>query len=339
MINQPTPASSNHPRWVVITGGCGYVGSHVASALRNQTDLKILLIDNRANTLPHTHANADEILDVDFSSSTALAAITKTDPCAVIHCAASSLVTPSVTNPMRYYENNVVKMKVLLDHLSSCKTKNIVFSSSSSVYGDGDGCTPINETSNLEPISPYGTTKLIGEMMLNDYHAAYGINCISFRYFNAVGADPTASIGQEPSATHLIARIMESLLSDLEFSVYGADYPTPDGTCIRDYVHVSDIARAHVAGMNLLLNKGGKHTYNIGSGCGYSVLEIVSAVERVTGQKVKLKIDKRRPGDPAWRIADTGKLNGLGWSAEYDLDHIVRDAYRWYNSNTFKSMR
>lgn len=338
MIDSPTPVGKAS-KWVVITGGCGYVGSHVASAVRSQTDLKVLLIDNRANLLPHTHVHADEVLDEDYSSPLSLATIDKIDPCAVIHCAASSLVTPSVTNPKRYYENNVVKMKILLDHLTLRKNRNIVFSSSSSVYGDGDGKTPIAESSKLEPISPYGITKLIGEMMLQDYHSAYGLNYISFRYFNAVGADSQSDIGQEPGATHLIARIMESLLTDDEFCVYGSDYPTPDGTCIRDYVHVSDIARAHIEGMQLLLEKGGRHTYNIGSSRGYSVLEIVSAVEKVTGQKVNLRFAERRPGDPAWRIADTTMLNNIGWAAKHDLYDIVRDAHRWYNSSTFKRIR
>ena len=245
-----------------------------------------------------------------------------------------------MTDPGSYYDNNVIKLKILLDHLSKSDSKNIVFSSSSSVYGDGDGETPNTEFESLEPISPYGKTKLVGEMMLLDYYMAHGVNSIAFRYFNAVGAHPSSTIGQEPGASHLIARIMESMLRDEEVPVYGDDYPTKDGTCVRDYVHVSDIAQAHVMGMSYLLNNPGQHVYNIGSGTGYSVLEIISAVERITGKSVNKVIERRRPGDPAWRVADTTRItNDLGWRPINGLDQIVADAYRWYNSDTFKNIR
>lgn len=326
--------------WIAITGGCGYVGSHVVSAIKSHTSFKTLVIDDRARDLPHTHSNADELISADYVSAVALSSLEKMKPKAIIHCAASSLVTPSVTDPSRYYDNNVIKMKMLLDYVAKSHNKNIVFSSSSSVYGDGDGGIPNTEFESLEPISPYGKTKLIGEMMLFDYQVAYGVNSIAFRYFNAVGAQNGGNIGQEPGATHLIARIMESMLRDEEVPVYGDDYPTKDGTCVRDYVHVSDIAQAHVMGMSYLLNNPGNHVYNIGSGTGYSVLDIIAAVERITGKKVKKVVERRRPGDPAWRVANTTRITeDLGWSPINGLDQIVADAYRWYNSDTFKNIR
>lgn len=328
------------PNWVAITGGCGYVGSHIASYIKMHTNLKTLVIDSRANDLQHTHVSADEIVNDDYAGPVALREMSSLKPIAIIHCAASSLVTPSVSEPMRYYENNVIKMKKLLDHVSESEHKNIVFSSSSSVYGDGDGTTPCTESEHLDPISPYGRTKVVGEMMLNDYHTAYGLNSISFRYFNAVGAEPNGLLGQEPNATHLLARIMESVIEDREFTLYGTDYPTADGTCVRDYVHVSDIAKAHMVGLNHLIENPGCYVYNIGAGRGHSVMDIIDAVERYTGNKVRIRVGGRRPGDPAWRVADTSNIRlDLGWTATNDLEQIVLDTHRWYNSDTFKSMK
>lgn len=325
--------------WIAITGGCGYVGSHIASSIKQHTKFKTLVIDDRAHSLRHTHDAADELINDDYISTAVLSTLDKLKPKAIIHCAASSLVTPSMTDPGSYYDNNVIKLKILLDYIAKSENKNIVFSSSSSVYGDGNGGKPNTEYEALEPISPYGKTKLIGEMMLFDYYMAHGVNSIAFRYFNAVGAQAGGNIGQEPGATHLIARIMESMLRNEEVPVYGSDYSTKDGTCVRDYVHVSDIAQAHVMGMGFLLNNPGQHIYNIGSGTGYSVLEIISAVERITGKNVNKVMERRRPGDPAWRVADTTLITrDLGWKPINGLDQIVADAYRWYNSDTFKNI-
>lgn len=315
------------------------MGSHIAAAVKAQTDFRTLVIDDRALNLPHTHACADIIVDDDYISSAALAELDRLKPKVIIHCAASSLVGPSMSDPGNYYDNNVIKFKILLDHLSNSENRNIVFSSSSSVYGDGDGKTPNAEFESLEPISPYGKTKMIGEMMLYDYCIAHGVNSMSFRYFNAVGADPDGNMGQEPGATHLIARIMESMIRNQPLAIYGDDYPTLDGTCVRDYVHVSDIAQAHAIGVSYLLDHPGQHVYNIGSGNGYSILEIIRAVERVTGHKVNYKFEPRRAGDPAWRAADVSRIRAdLGWKQTKDLDQIVTDAYRWYNSDTFKNI-
>lgn len=326
--------------WIAITGGCGYVGSHIAAAIKTNTDYKTLVIDNRADLLAHTFQYADTIISDDYVGEHSFAAINAVRPIAIVHCAASSLVGPSLTNPDRYYENNVVKLIKLLNFMNANNHKNIVFSSSSSVYGDGDGVSPFVEHTDLRPVSVYGRSKLIGEILLQDYHRAYNINSVSFRYFNAVGALDQGTIGQEPNATHLIARLVESVLNNTVFELYGDDWPTHDKTCVRDYVHVSDIAAAHIKGIEWLKLNSGAEVYNIGSGTGYSVKEVIAAVERVTGHTVTKSVTSRRSGDPAWLIANTARIkHDLGWVATKTLDQIVADAYRWYNSTSFKNMQ
>ena len=323
--------------WVAITGGCGYVGSHIAAEIKRTTKTKVLVIDNRANVLPHTHQWADRVIHASYDSGEALHELARWQPRAIIHCAAASLVGPSVTDPARYYGTNVAGMLTLLDHMRKHKINNFIFSSSSSVYSDGQDAA--RENSILNPVNPYGRTKLVGEMILRDYCAAYGLNAVAFRYFNAVGADPKANLGQEPGATHIIARIMESQLRGEKFHVYGGDYVTPDGTCIRDYVHVSDIARAHVMGMAWIQSNPGFWAYNIGSGQGYSVLEVLKTVEMMTGKPVDYEIGPRRPGDPAFTLANTDLIQeDLKWQPIKNLRDIVSDAARWYNSDTYKTL-
>lgn len=327
-------------KWIAITGGCGYVGSHIAAAIKQNTDYKTLLIDSRADLLPHTFQYADTVVADDYVGEHSFSAINAVRPVAIVHCAASSLVGPSLTNPDRYYENNVVKLSELLNFMNVNGHKRIVFSSSSSVYGTGDGISPFVENIELRPISVYGRTKLIGEIMLQDYYHAYNISSVSFRYFNAVGALEAGTIGQEPNATHLIARLIESVLNNTVFEVYGDNWPTHDKTCVRDYVHVSDIADAHIKGIEWLESNVGSEVYNIGSGRGHSVKEVISAVERVTGHTVKQSVTTRRIGDPAWLIANTGKIQtDLKWTTTKTLDQIVADAYRWYNSESFKNLQ
>jgi len=258
-------------KWIAITGGCGYVGSHIAATIKQNTNYKTLLIDSRADLLPHTLQYGDTVVADDFAGEHSFAAINAVRPVAIVHCAASSLVGPSLANPDRYYENNIVKLIKLLNFMNTNGHKRIVFSSSSSVYGNGDGISPFVEYSELRPVSVYGRTKLIGEILLQDYNKAYNIDSVSFRYFNAVGALEDGTIGQEPDATHLIARLIESVLNKTVFEVYGNDWPTHDKTCVRDYVHVSDIADAHIKGIEWLQSNAGSEVYNIGSGSGHSV--------------------------------------------------------------------
>jgi UDP-glucose 4-epimerase len=325
--------------WVAIIGGSGYIGSHVAAALKRDTKHKILIIDQKANQLPNTHIYADKVVNADYTSEESFMALKSVKPIAIVHCAALNLVTPSVTEPAIYYENNVCKLMAFMDHLRKYHYNNVIFRSSSNVYGNGNGIKPFSETDLLNPINPYGKTKLTGEMLLADYSAAYGINSIAFRFFNAVGAEPKLNLGQPPNASHVLARIMDSLITDTEFVINGDDWPTPDGTAIRDYIHVRDIANAHIMGIGWLLNNPGHYVYNIGSGTGYSVKEILSAVERVTCKTVKTVVGPRRSGDPAWRIADISKIKmSLGWKPLYDLDAVVLDVYNWYTSTTYTNM-
>ena len=326
--------------WIAITGGSGYVGSHIAAALKLNTSYKTLVIDNRIAQLPHTWQFADQFIDKSYNDPSIANTLATLNPSVLIHCAASSLVGPSMTDPAAYYANNVVGIVNLLDTMRQQGVVNLVFSSSSSVYGNSDEQLPSKEDEHLDPISPYGTTKMIGEHIIRDYCDAYGMNAICFRYFNAVGASPLLDLGQEPGATHLIARVMESLIDNTEFVINGDDWPTVDGTCVRDYVHVRDIADAHVLGAKWLLANPGFHVMNIGSGSGQSIKQIIAAVEYVTGRKINTQIGTKRAGDPAWRMADIARISTtLNWKPNNDIVSIVSDAYDWYNSNTFKKLR
>lgn len=325
-------------KWVAVTGGCGYIGSHIALELKQKTDYKILLIDWAADELPHTHWLADKIINDDYASRTALDTIEAIHPAAIIHCAGTSLVGPSVTDPSDYYNNNVLSTIKLLDRIKSCNINNIIFSSSASVYGTGWAkvCT---EHDLPKPINPYGNTKAMVETILKDYSVAYGINSLSFRYFNAAGADPQSRLGQNVGATHLVARIMESLVKGDKLVVYSKDYPTRDGTCVRDYAHVCDIARAHVLGIDYLTKYPGAHAINLGSGEGTTVFEVIHAAERVTGHPVNYEIGPDRIGDPAILVADTQKaMYQLNWSPEYSVDDIIKHAWDWYHSENYQKL-
>lgn len=327
-------------QWVVVTGGCGYVGSHVAEQLGDLSSYGIMLLDRRADQLQHTHGLADKVVCADFVSDAAFDALRQIKPVAIIHCAGTSLVGPSVSNPAEYYENNVVKTIRLLDWLRDySENTRLIFSSSSSIYGD----TPsgiCSEDTVCAPLSPYARSKWMIEQVLQDYHAAYGINSLSFRYFNAAGADFGGRIGQEPNATHLLAAVMEHLLYGRPLEIYGTDYDTPDGTAIRDYTHVSDIARAHVYGLDWLLDHPGCHAINLGTGRGSSVQEIVNCAQANLDKQCTPQLMPRREGDPERRAASNDLAKRLlDWKPDYNLDDIVLSANAWYTSNTYKRMR
>lgn len=325
--------------WVAVTGGCGYIGSHIAAELKSKTDYKVLIIDRNAAKMQHTHWLADELIDADVVSHYSYDALQLLKPKAIIHCAGTSLVGPSITDPSEYYNNNVVKTIKLLDFMSTHDLNNIIFSSSASVYGRS-WAKVCSEHDKPNPINPYGNSKYIIELMLKDYSNAYHINSMSFRYFNAAGADPDSRLGQPCGATHLVARIMESLVRGDKLIVYSKDYPTRDGTCVRDYAHVCDIARAHVLGIEYLDKFPGAHTINIGSGEGTTVFEMIHAAEQVTGQFVNYEIGPDRIGDPAILVADTEKAkHQLGWVPEYTVEDIVLHAWNWYHSNIFASLK
>ena len=311
---------------VLITGASGYIGGQTMLALHDQ-GIKVLAIDTRIPP-PNLKSVANRFCQEDFANKHALAQIRDYQPDAIIHCAGTSLVGPSVINPELYYRNNFVKTKILLDFLIKERIKTrVIFSSSAATYGD-PVITPCQEEDPLLPVSPYGESKLMIEMMLQSYHRAYGLDFVSFRYFNACGADPQARHGQEPGASHIIARVLESMRDSKTFTLYGDQYPTPDGTCVRDYVHVADIARAHIMAMDQRIPAD---VYNLGSNAGFSNRDVINRAERVTGKKLDLEIGTVRPGDPAVLTATFEKFKRItGWQPEHSLEDMISHAWTWY---------
>jgi UDP-glucose 4-epimerase len=320
---------------IVVTGGCGYIGSHVARAFKQQGH-NVFIIDRVDRA--HARKDIDGYLIKDFASDVALSMLHTLEPDVIVHCAGTSLVGPSMTDPGEYYDNNIAKTIKLLNVVKDLvKKPYIMFSSSASVYGQPD-TWPIKEDSAIQPISPYGNTKAITEVILKDYAAAYGISSICFRYFNAAGAEPVNfDLGQEPDATHIVARVLEASINGTEFTLNGSDFDTHDGSCIRDYVHVWDLAQAHIKGVEFL-NKtsnseqtAGSYIFNLGTNAGISNWEIVKFVSTTYGLD-RLLVQSRRQGDPDVLIADASLANDvLNWFPEYsDLDTIVNSAYKWY---------
>jgi UDP-glucose 4-epimerase len=319
-------------RTVVVTGGCGYIGSHVARAFKQNNDT-VNIIDQIKRD--HTLKDIDGYLIADFASDEALSLIVNLEPDVVVHCAGTSLVGPSMTDPAEYYTNNIVKTIALLNvvrHMS--KRPVILFSSSASVYGVPD-TWPTDEGSDIQPISPYGATKAMTERILDDYFRAYDIHSMCFRYFNAAGAEPfNSDLGQEPGATHIVARALEASIADRAFTINGDDYDTDDGTCVRDYVHVWDLAQAHRLGVNYLLDdypQPGAYVLNLGTREGISNKQIVDYVFNKYGLPF-VNYGTRRPGDPDILVADaTQAKNLLGWVPKYsNIETIIDSAHKWY---------
>jgi UDP-glucose 4-epimerase len=232
-------------------------------------------------------------------------------------------------NPEDYYNNNFVKTKTLLDFLLTLDQQpRFIFSSSAATYGN-PVITPISEVDPTEPISPYGQSKLMIDWMLQSYHRAYGLNFVSFRYFNACGADPLVRHGQAPGATHIIARVLECMRDLRPFTLYGNQYSTEDGTCVRDYIHVADLADAHVTAVASRIPVG---IYNLGTDTGTSNAEVIDTAKTITGQSIEVNIGEPREGDPAILTADAGKFVGVsGWSPKYTLHDMISHAWAWYN--------
>lgn len=319
---------------VIVTGGCGYIGSHVARAFKMNGD-KVIIIDRVKRE--HTLKDIDGYYIGDFAEEGSLATIFSMAPDLIVHCAGTSLVGPSMTDPNEYYVNNVVKTIAMLNFIKNLdKVPAVMFSSSASVYGEPDNL-PLTEKDQVKPISPYGSTKAIGELMLRDYGRAYGIDTICFRYFNAAGAEPiNFDLGQEPNATHIVARVLEASLENRGFTINGGDYGTPDGTCIRDYVHVWDIALAHLRGVGYIDRMGTERTainevFNLGTNKGISNKEIVDYVMEHYGLPF-VNYGEHRWGDPAELVADaTRAREELGWTPLFsDINTIIDSAYKWY---------
>jgi len=311
---------------VAVTGAAGYIGGQVALALKDAGH-EVLGIDRRpcAKNLKETF---DQFVQADIDSDQAKTKLIQFVPAAIVHCAGTSLVGPSIKHPSDYYHNNVVKTIHMLDIVMSALPKTrIIFSSSAAVYGEPI-MTPCDEVDPCEPVSPYGESKRMVEQVLESYHRAYGLDYVAFRYFNACGADPEGRHGQEPGATHIIARVLESTRDNKEFVLNGIDYPTPDGTCVRDYVHVADIAQAHVMALDSKVTAG---VYNLGSNNGTSNRQIIDAAQRITGNAVVVQLGQPRPGDPPMLTASAVKFGMVAGSwRHHDLDDMIRHAWKWY---------
>ena len=311
---------------VIVTGAAGYIGGQVALQLKDAGHT-VTGIDRRP-LQPHQTGLLDGFVLADFDSNTAFKKLLDVRPEAIVHCAGTSLVGPSIKNPSEYYHNNVAKTLQLINLIRQAMPKTrLIFSSSAATYGE-PVMNPICEVDPTEPVSPYGQSKLMIDMMLESYHRAYGLDYVSFRYFNACGADPRARHGQEPQATHIIARVLESIRDDQTFTLYGDNYPTPDGTCVRDYVHVDDIARAHALALYHKIPAG---VYNLGSSTGTSNQEIIAAAERITGRTLKVTVGEQRVGDPPVLTASADKFNLLaGAWQHHTLDDMIQHAWKWY---------
>lgn len=324
---------------ILITGGAGYIGSHTVLNLIENTDYKIIIFDNLENGHIETintllKINPDKIIfeKGDLRNIEDIENVfNKYSIDGVIHFAAFALVEESVKNPSKYYRNNIYGTLNLLDTMIKHNVKRIVFSSTCATYGDIVGQTPIDEKHPQNPINPYGYSKLAVERIMDDYDKAYKLKSIRLRYFNVAGADEKGRIGEwhEPE-THLIPNILKSNDNKV-FTIFGDDYYTRDGTCIRDYVNVLDLAEAHRLSYEYLIKENKTDVFNIGTGEGYSVKEVFEACERVLNKKIPVEIKGRRVGDPAVLYADIGKVkNVLDWKSERSLEDSIKSAYLWY---------
>jgi len=313
---------------VVVTGGAGYIGGQTVLGLLDRGH-SVFAIDRSLDPNPLIDCGAKWLV-ADFAGEVSLRAIETFQPDAIIHCAGTSLVGPSMLDPEEYYENNFVRTKILCDWLVQKQIKTrLIFSSSAATYGN-PVITPCQEIDPAEPISPYGQSKLMVDWMLQSYHRAYDLDYVSFRYFNACGADSQARHGQRPGATHIVARVLESIRDNTHFTLNGTDYPTVDGTCIRDYIHVEDLADAHILVCDTKIPTG---LYNLGTNTGHSNREIINMAEQITGQRVNLGVGPLRPGDPAILTADSTKFAKVSsWQPQYGLEDMVRHAWAWYST-------
>ncbi len=315
----------------LVVGGAGYIGSHMVKHL-GDAGHDVIVFDNLSSGFAEAVRRGTLIVG-DLSDALSIEAILRDYAIeAVFHFASSIQVGESSVNPALYYRNNVVNTLNLLDAMRATGVKRIVFSSTAAVYGEPQN-VPIPDDHPRLPINPYGRTKAMVEEILRDYHAAYGLQSFSLRYFNAAGADPLGEIGERHDPeTHLIPLILQVASGRrASIAVFGRDYDTPDGTCIRDYVHVSDLARAHELALAMLENEGGCFACNLGAGRGYSVAEVIAAVERVTGRSIAVDEKPRRPGDPARLVADPARAHMLlGWQPVLsDLETIIAHAWAW----------
>lgn len=316
---------------ILVVGGAGYIGSHMVKQLR-QAGYAVAVVDDlssgRREAVLAAPLHVGDIGDAGFVS----ALLAQVRPAAVMHFASFIQVGESVADPGKYYRNNVTATQVLLDAMRAQGIDRFIFSSTAAIFGDPQ-YTPIDEAHPKAPINPYGRSKWFVEQMLDDYDRAYGLKSVCLRYFNAAGADPEGELGEchEPE-THLIPLILQVASGRRpHITVYGEDYPTPDGTCIRDYIHVSDLCQAHLLALQQLLAGGGSARYNLGNGNGYSVREVIAAARRVSGHPIPVQTGPRRLGDPPVLVADARAARQvLGWQPRHaDLDTLLAHAWAW----------
>jgi len=329
---------------ILVTGGLGFIGSHTVVELQNE-GFEVVIIDNLSNSSENVLNGIVAIsgkqpifekLDLREKASVKEFFKKHLDVSGVIHFAASKAVGESVENPLLYYENNINALVYILQELQQKEKANFIFSSSCTVYGQAEKM-PITENASIQPaISPYGNTKQIGEEIIQDVAKVSNINAILLRYFNPIGAHPSTELGELPIGVpqNLVPFITQTAIGlRKELSVFGSDYPTSDGTCIRDYIHVVDLAKAHVVALKRLIenkNESKVETFNIGTGTGSTVLEVINSFEKVSGQKLPYKLVDRREGDVISAFADTEKANSvLGWKAQSTLDEAMDSAWKW----------
>ncbi|WP_088239657.1 UDP-glucose 4-epimerase GalE [Calothrix rhizosoleniae] len=320
---------------ILVTGGAGYIGSHTVLALK-QAGYEVIVLDN----LVYGHQDlVEQVLQVelivgDISDRSLLDNLFQTrNIAAVMHFSAYAYVGESVKEPAKYYRNNVVATLNLLEAMQAAGINKFVFSSTCATYGIPE-MVPIPENHPQNPINPYGATKLMVERILSDFDVAYGLKSVRFRYFNAAGADPQGRLGEHHNPeTHLIPLVLLTALGQREsISIFGTDYDTHDGTCIRDYIHVTDLADAHVLGLEYLLKGGNSEVFNLGNGQGFSVKEVIETAKQVTGRQIKVIECDRRPGDPPILIGSAKKATQfLGWQPQYySLQDIIKHAWQWH---------
>ncbi len=317
---------------VLVTGGAGYIGSHMVLELVDAAE-KVVVLDNLSTGFRWAVDPRAELVIGDIGDQNLVRTLIKEHGItAIIHFAGSIVVPDSVADPLGYYNNNTVKSRALMEVAVATGVEHFIFSSTAAVYGNPQE-NPVGEEAPPTPMSPYGSSKLMTEIMLADTGRAHGLRYVALRYFNVAGADPDGRSGQStPRATHLIKVACETALGQRShIEVYGTNYETPDGTCVRDYIHVRDLARAHMAALKYLRAGGASDIFNCGYSQGYSVLQVIDAVKLVSGVDFDVRTAPRRPGDPATIVAKSEKIRStLGWEPELDdLDQIVRHALAW----------
>ncbi|MCF6265367.1 MAG: UDP-glucose 4-epimerase GalE [Desulfuromusa sp.] len=315
---------------ILVCGGAGYIGSHMVKMLSEQGH-QVTVFDN-FSTGNRWAVKWGKLYEGDLLNKRELSDVFERNSFnAVMHFSARSLVGESVENPALYYQNNVIGTLNLLAAMQQAEVKDLIFSSTAATFGH-PFTDRIDENHPQQPINPYGWTKLMIEQILQDYASAYGVNSVSLRYFNAAGADPAGEIGEaHDPETHLIPNILKSVSGEKRLKVFGADYPTPDGTCVRDYIHINDLCSAHLLALKYLDSHAGAYGFNLGNGQGFSIMEILQAAIKVVGNKIPYDVEGRRSGDPPTLVADSALARQeLGWQPLYiTIESIIETAWNW----------